>query len=174
MPDDKKSYKEINGTTRVGDFLRSIKGVGKTILNVAGDVSGIDALNSLGNLIRDDKTINEENTKKALELIKLDSEDEKIRLENTKSARESNVKIQESENSTTLAKNAAYILDFIVVGFTVLVALMLFVFKIPIENKEMAYMLFGSLVTLSANIVNFHRGSSQGSKDKFLSLNKKP
>ena len=45
MPD--KSYKERNGTTRAGDFLRSIKGVAPDILNLAGSVTGFSLLNKL-------------------------------------------------------------------------------------------------------------------------------
>ncbi len=53
----KPSYKERNGTTRVGDALRKIKGVAPTILDVAGSITGIDALNDLADLIKKDKNL---------------------------------------------------------------------------------------------------------------------
>jgi hypothetical protein len=46
------------------------------------------------------------------------------------------------------------------------------VFPLPLENKELAYMMFGSLLTLTGTVVNFHRGSSQSSTNKQDELNK--
>jgi fatty-acid desaturase len=63
-------------------------------------------------------------------------------------------------------KDNAVVLDLIIVGATILVGLMLFYFKIPPENKDIANILFGSLVTLCGTIINYHRGSSHGSKVK--------
>ena len=91
---------------------------------------------------------------------------------NTSNARESNTKIQESNNATTLAKNAPYYLDFTIVLSTVLVGICLFIFEIPLENKELSYMLFGSLITLCGTIINYHRGSSNGSASKSEIINK--
>lgn len=91
---------------------------------------------------------------------------------NTANARESNTKIQESGNATTLAKNAPYYLDFTIVLSTVLVGICLFIFEIPLENKELSYMLFGSLITLCGTIINYHRGSSNGSASKSEIINK--
>lgn len=91
---------------------------------------------------------------------------------NTANARESNTKIQESGNATNLAKNAPYYLDFTIVLSTVLVGICLFIFEIPLENKELSYMLFGSLITLCGTIINYHRGSSNGSASKSEIINK--
>lgn len=65
-----------------------------------------------------------------------------------------------------LAKNAAYYIDFAIIGATIAVGFSLFFFDIPAANKELAYTLFGSLMTMSNTVINFHRGSSQGSKNK--------
>ena len=70
MPD--KSYKERNGTTRAGDFLRSIKGVAPDILNLAGSVTGFSLLNKLGDAINKTDTISPEDKEIALELLKMD------------------------------------------------------------------------------------------------------
>jgi len=70
MPD--KSYKERNGTTRAGDFLRSIKGVAPDILNLAGSVTGFSLLNKLGDAISKTDTISPEDKEIALELLKMD------------------------------------------------------------------------------------------------------
>ena len=94
-------------------------------------------------------------------------------LANTRDARNMNVKVQESENASWLAKNTAYILDFMIVGSTILLGVALFFKSIPEANQEIAYMLFGSLLTLCGTSINFHRGSAQGSKDKAQHLMKK-
>jgi len=90
----------------------------------------------------------------------------KVDLENTKDARQSNTKIQESEQASWAAKNFPYVLDGIIVTATVGLAAMLFYQAIPAENKELAYAAFGSLVTMCGTILNYHRGSSSGSKEK--------
>jgi hypothetical protein len=77
-----------------------------------------------------------------------------------------NAEIQLSNAASFLAKNTAYIIDFVIVGATIIMTWLLFFKGVPDENKELAYMAFGSLLTLSGTVVNFHRGSSQGSKDK--------
>ena len=43
---------------------------------------------------------------------------------------------------------------------------------VPDANKELVYMALGSLITMSGTILNFHRGSSQGSKDKGSEIQK--
>jgi hypothetical protein len=45
-----------------------------------------------------------------------------------------------------------------------------FIKGVPEANKELVYMALGSLITMSGTILNFHRGSSQGSKDKGADL----
>lgn len=71
-PIKKKTYKEVNGTTRVGDFLRSIKGVAPSILNVAGSVTGLSGLKELGNLIRKTDTLTPEDKEMALKELEYD------------------------------------------------------------------------------------------------------
>lgn len=85
---------------------------------------------------------------------------------NTDSARDMNAKVQESANASWLAKNTAYALDVGIVGATIFLAWFAFIKGVPENNKELVYMALGSLITMSGTILNFHRGSSQGSKDK--------
>jgi hypothetical protein len=85
---------------------------------------------------------------------------------NTNSARDMNAKIQESASASWLAKNTAYVLDVGIVSATIFLAWFAFMKGVPDANKELVYMALGSLITMSGTILNFHRGSSQGSKDK--------
>jgi hypothetical protein len=85
---------------------------------------------------------------------------------NIASARDMNAKVQESVNASRLAKNAAYILDFIIVMSTIGLVVMLFLKAIPEDNQNLAYMAVGSLLTMCGQILNFHRGSTALSKGK--------
>jgi hypothetical protein len=77
-----------------------------------------------------------------------------------------NAKVQESTNASWLAKNTAYALDIGIVTATIFLAWFAFMKGVPDANKELVYMALGSLITMSGTVLNFHRGSSQGSKDK--------
>lgn len=85
---------------------------------------------------------------------------------NTDSARDMNAKVQESTSASWLAKNTAYALDIGIVTATIFLAWFAFMKGVPEANKELVYMALGSLITMSGTVLNFHRGSSQGSKDK--------
>jgi hypothetical protein len=85
---------------------------------------------------------------------------------NTDSARDMNSSIQTSDHASTLSKNAAYIIDFCIVGAAIIVSWLAFFKGVPVENKELVYMALGSLWTLVGTIVNFHRGSSRASQGK--------
>lgn len=63
MDDNKKSYKDKNGTTRVGDALRWLGKQGKEfapeLLDMAGSLTGISGLNKLGDAIRKDDKLSD-------------------------------------------------------------------------------------------------------------------
>jgi hypothetical protein len=91
---------------------------------------------------------------------------------NTDSARDMNAKVQESTNASWLAKNTAYALDIGIVTATIFLAWFAFIKGVPEANKELVYMALGSLITMCGTVLNFHRGSSQGSKDKGSEIQK--
>lgn len=92
--------------------------------------------------------------------------------QNTADARGNNAKIQESSNASNLAKNTPYILDFFIVIATFSLGLLLFLTPIPEQNKDILNILFGTLLGLSVTVVNYHRGSSNGSAAKSELINK--
>jgi hypothetical protein len=102
------------------------------------------------------------------ELAKMANETKLLELANanTDSARDMNAKVQESANASWLAKNTAYALDIGIVTATIFLAWFAFMKGVPEANKELVYMALGSLITMCGTVLNFHRGSSQGSKDK--------
>lgn len=135
----------------------------------------------------DEKTLTPEDKQKIMdsqiEIMKIDFEKLKednrakefVTIENNKntaSARENNAKIQESANASNLAKNTPYILDFFIVISTFVLGLLLFLTPIPEQNKDILNILFGTLLGLSVTVVNYHRGSSNGSASKSEIINK--
>jgi len=65
-------YKEKKGTTRVGDFLRGAKSVAPDLLNLVGNITGVDMLKNIGNSIKGDKNLSPEDKETALKLLELD------------------------------------------------------------------------------------------------------
>jgi uncharacterized protein YaaQ len=139
---------------------------------------GLDALLNVGGKLIDKLIPDPEAKAKAqLELTKLAQDGELAKMANdtklfelnnanTDSARDMNAKVQESTNASWLAKNTAYALDIGIVAATIFLAWFAFMKGVPEANKELVYMALGSLITMSGTVLNFHRGSSQGSKDK--------
>jgi hypothetical protein len=139
---------------------------------------GLDAILNVGGKLIDKLIPDPEAKAKAqLELTKLAQDGELAKMANdiklvelenanTDSARDMNAKVQESNNASWLAKNTAYALDIGIVTATIFLAWFAFMKGVPDANKELVYMALGSLITMSGTVLNFHRGSSQGSKDK--------
>lgn len=79
-------FKDEHGQTRVGKFLRKMKDVGQEIgpevLDIAGDLTGVDALNRLGDAIDKDEKMAREDKEMALEMLQLDMSDAKSAREN--------------------------------------------------------------------------------------------
>ena len=108
----------------------------------------------------------------AAKLAEIDTKQFELHNANTDSARKMNAGIQESANASWLAKNTAYALDIGIVSATIFLAWFAFMKGVPDANKELVYMALFSLITMSGTILNFHRGSSQGSKDKGADIQK--
>lgn len=93
-----------------------------------------------------------------------------LQLKDVQNSRDSNVKIQESEHASWLAKNVAYCLDILLgvvwsIGtFYILARAM----KLVSGEADMTIVLsiHGTITAVFMTIVNFHRGTSKGSEDK--------
>jgi len=156
----------------MNDLFNLLKGIAPTLATaVAGPLGGAavsalaakfgvsDSVESVAKAIAGDPAA-------ASKLQELELEYAKLDMANTADARNMNSKIQESVNAAWLAKNAAYILDFAIVSATIIMTWIVFFKGVPTENKEIAYMAIGSLITMCGTVLNFHRGSSAGSKSK--------
>lgn len=88
-------------------------------------------------------------------------------------AREMQREVLKSPSASWMAKNTAFILDYMVVGATLFLSWYAFVKGIPEINKEIVYLSLGSLITMCGNVIQFHRGSSAGSAAKNELLNRR-
>ena len=68
-------YKKKNGTTRVGDFLRGVVGVAPEFLDLAGSITGIEALSRLADKIEGSDSIAQKDKDIALAMLKMDMVD---------------------------------------------------------------------------------------------------
>lgn len=147
-------FKDENGKTRVGAFLET---VAPTVLDLAGDLTGVGALNKLGDIIEGSPDISEQDKAIAGEMLKLD-------LEDRKSAREMQIAALGQDDVFSKRFNY-YLSSAIIIIFAVLMVLLFFV-DIPEGNSEIVYMGFGTFIGIVGTVAAFYFGSSAGSKDK--------
>ena len=156
----------------MNDLFNLLKGVAPSLATaVAGPLAGA-AVTALANKFGVSDSV--EAVAKAIagdpaaasKLQEIELEYAKLDMANTADARKMNSEIQNSVVASWMSKNIAYVIDIAIVTSTIGLTAMLMTSSVPQENKELALMAFGSLVTLCGTVVNFHRGSSQGSKDK--------
>lgn len=146
-----------------------------------------DLIEKVGNTVDKFITTKEEKEKLKLEFQKLVQDHEEKLLElsqqelesylkDSQSARDANVKIQESDKASWLSKNVAYLIDiFITLLFgAITVILFLRLFKIAASDVDIVSLmaLHGTVTAVFMTIVNFHRGTSRGSENKQKQLDK--
>jgi hypothetical protein len=103
-----------------------------------------------------------------LEMKKLSNEEQRMIMDDMNSARNREVQIQTSENSSILAKSVSPILAF---GTTLLTMLFFYilVFKpnsISADSKEIVLYILGVLSAILTQVYSYYFGSSAGSADK--------
>jgi len=65
-------HKERTGKTRVGVFLKGLKNVSPTLLDLASNVPGLNALGGVADMIKGDPVMSENEKAQALALVELD------------------------------------------------------------------------------------------------------
>lgn len=161
-PGKAKTYKEIHGTTRVGDFLRKIKGVAPDILQVAGNISGISSLTKLGQMIDEDDVLTEKQKEIALAELQIDLREYELEVADRTSARERQVEIAKS-GKKDLLYNVTGFVGLIVFTFVVYSIIYL---EVPKGNKEIFIHLIGIVEGVALSIFGFFFGSSDKEKKR--------
>lgn len=181
-PDKKPIGERIKGS-KFGVFIRDkVKPVAGDILEIAGDITGIQALETVGAYLNGQKHKSDEHNAIALEFEKLRLNFE---LEMTRLDMQTELeyyKAEVSDRDSARVREAAFLSAtgkrdwlmgaVVIVGLslTVGVVLSLIFVVIPIENQRLADMTFGSVLSIGTSIFAYYVGSSRGSamKDKLL------
>jgi hypothetical protein len=107
------------------------------------------------------------------DLAKLSVEEQQLYLQDTANARDMNAKIEGSPTASWMSKNMPYIYDiFILViwGSMTIYIILRWLGYIETTNKNLDMTgvlgIYSGVTALATMIIQFHRGSSQGSKDK--------
>ena len=156
----------------MNELLGLLKGIAPTLATaVAGPLGGAavtalankfgvsDSVDAVAKAIAGDPKAVEKLQELELEMAKLD-------MANTADARKMNSEIQNSTTASWLAKSIAYVIDVAIIAGALTMTFVVFIVGVPEQNKSMAFTALGSLWTLTGTVVNFHRGSSAGSKAK--------
>jgi len=156
----------------MNELLGLLKGIAPTLATaVAGPLGGAavtalankfgvsDSVDAVAKAIAGDPQAAQKLQELELEMAKLD-------MANTADARKMNSEIQSSTTASWLAKNIAYVIDVSIIAGALTMTFVVFIVGVPEQNKSMAFTALGSLWTLTGTVVNFHRGSSAGSKAK--------
>jgi hypothetical protein len=110
------------------------------------------------------------------EINRHEEEISKAHLADVASARETNVSIQESDKSSWMAKNIAYIIDVFIALIWGLFTLYLAAISARLleTRADMTGLLsiYSTITAVFMITVNFHRGTSRGSQEKQSMLNK--
>jgi hypothetical protein len=183
-PKDKQRIGEKIRNSKFGTFVRDrVKPVAGDILEVVGDVTGIQAIETVGALINGKKGQSDEAAKLAqdfekfkleftLEMHRIDMQTEleayKTEVEDRTSAR-----LREAEFTKATGKRDWLMAAVVVSGLVLLigVVLSLIFITIPQENQRLADMTFGAIMSIGASIFSYYVGSSRSSHVKDQTIN---
>ena len=180
---EKKRLGERIKESNFGKFVRDrVKPVAGDILEVVGDVTGIQAIETVGALINGKRDQSAEAEKLAqdferyrlewtLEMHKIDLQAEldayRAEVDDRVSAR-----IREADYVKATGKRDWLMGAVVVTGLVLLVGtvLSLIFVTIPQENQRLADMCFGAIMSIGASIFSYYVGSSKSSsvKDKTI------
>ena len=181
-PNKKPVGERIKGS-KFGVFIRDkVKPVAGDILEIAGDITGIQALETVGAYLNGQKHKSDEHNALALEFekMRLNFELEMTRLDmqteleyyKAEVADRDSARVREAAFLNATGKRDWLMGAVVIVGLslTVGVVLSLIFVVIPIENQRLADMTFGSVLSIGTSIFAYYVGSSRGSamKDKLL------
>lgn len=146
-------YKELTGKTRVGTFLKT---VAPEVLELAANITGIDALEKVGDFIEGSDKLDEKIKAEALRLLELDIQDRD-------SARK--MQIAALGQDDKFSKRFVYYMA----AFWSVASVVFFYFAAftEVKNERIVDTILGFVLgSIVATIINFFYGSSQGSKVK--------
>lgn len=160
-----KEKKKFFQKFKEGKLFAFLKKSGSNILDVAGDVTGIDALNKLGGLIDDDENLSPGEKMKAKELYELELRELELILGDKANARQLQVETLKQEDK--FSKRFIYFFGGISVFVGMVYVFLITFVEIPEKNLRFADTILGVVIgVIITTVFQFFFGSSKGSKDK--------
>jgi len=180
---EKKPFKDTGFARFFRDKVKPVLG---DVVDFAGDVTGIGALNKVGDLLNskrdEDAAIaalaSEFEMKKLeweMEITRLDHEYRMAEIQNEVEAYRTEIQDRESARDREIEFMRAnggkrdWLMGAVVIAglamMILAIAALVFI-HIPEANKELAYMSFGAVMTVGTQIFAYYVGSSRGSKMK--------
>lgn len=151
--------------TVVGKFLQKLSGAVPGVLDIAGDLTGIEALNEASDLIRGNPKLTETEKEVYLKELELAKDFEIARLADVDSARK--MQMEALKQDDLFSKRYIYYLAsfWSVVGAGFIFAVL--AIDIPEASTHIVDTILGFLMgTIVSTIIAYFFGSSRGSSDK--------
>jgi len=181
----KKPLGKRIGESKFGIFMRDkVKPVAGDVLKVVGDITGVEAIERVGDFLNANKEKDEAHRDLALEFeryrlewqlemhridINNELETYKAEVDDRTSAR-----LREAEYTKATGGRdwlmAAVVLTGLVLLITTIITLTFIV--IPEENQRLADMCFGAIMSIGASIFSYYVGSSKSSALKDTTIHK--
>ncbi len=151
--------------------------------NLVDSVSGLlgKVVTTKGEKIQLDNEMKKAELQFQEDMARLSKEEQEMYLKDKQGAREMNEKIQESTTASWAAKNMAYVYDvFILLVWgsltTYIVLRWIGIIQTTLDGKQIDMSgvlgIYSGVTALATMIIQFHRGSSQGSRDKTQLIDK--
>ena len=165
--------------SKFGTFIREkVKPVAGDILEVIGEVTGVEAIDRVGEMLNEKKSESDgmRNLQQEFERYKLEWTLEMTRLDiqaeleayKAEVADRESARTRESNFTASLGKRDWLMAVVVITGLFALVgtiATLVFV-QIPAENQRLADMCFGAIMSIGASIFSYYVGSSKNSRAK--------
>jgi hypothetical protein len=165
--------------SKFGAFLREkVKPVAGDVLELVGDVTGVEAIERVGEMLNEKKSESDgmRNLSQEFERYKLEWQLEMTRLDiqaeldayKAEVADRESARVRESSFTASLGKRDWLMAVVVITGLVSLVgtiATLVFV-QIPAENQRLADMCFGAVMSIGASIFSYYVGSSKNSRAK--------
>lgn len=183
---DKPKLKDRLKQSGIAAFLRDkVKPIAGDVLEVVGDITGVDAIERVGELLNKRKEENEEVKALAAEFemkkLEWQMEVERMRVEHYMEEMRlevqdrTNARSREIEFMQASGGKRDWLMGVVVITgllMTVGVISCLVFVRIPEENQRLADMCFGAVLSIGTSIFAYYVGSSRGSARKDATINR--
>ena len=181
---EKKNILEKIKDSKFAEFVREkVKPVAGDVLEIVGDVTGVQAIERVGELLNKRKEDNDQvraldaefqkyRLQWELEVQRIEIQAEldsfKLEVQDRESARGREVEFMKASGGKRDWLMGVVVITGLLLTVGVVAALIFW--KVPEENQRLADMCFGSILSIGASIFAYYVGSSRGSalKDKTI------